>query len=83
MQHYHLKVEGIPEYINMLEDAQKQARRAGRAIADETLLFFASTAMLTTDRYPSTNDDLEDRSEEQKHGPTGRPVTRGRTPKRA
>ena len=25
MQRYHLKVEGIPEYINMLEDAQKQA----------------------------------------------------------
>ena len=25
MQRYHLEVEGIPEYINMLEDAQKQA----------------------------------------------------------
>ena len=32
MQRYHLKVEGIPEYINMLEDAQRQAGRAGHAI---------------------------------------------------
>ena len=38
MQRYHLEVEGIPEYINMLEDAQRQAGRAGRAISDETLL---------------------------------------------
>ena len=28
MQHYHLEVEGIPKYINMLEDAQRQAGRA-------------------------------------------------------
>ena len=25
MQRYHLKVKGIPEYINMLKDAQRQA----------------------------------------------------------
>ena len=31
MQRYHLEVEGIPEYINMIEDAQRQAGRAGRA----------------------------------------------------
>ena len=47
MQRYHLEVEGIPEYINMLEDAQRQAGRVGRAISDETLLLFASMAMLT------------------------------------
>ena len=29
MQRYHLEVEGIPEYINMLEDAQWQAGRGG------------------------------------------------------
>ena len=32
MQHYHLEIEGIPEYINMLEDAQRQAGRAGHTI---------------------------------------------------
>ena len=60
MQLYHLELEGIPEYINMLEDAQKQAGRDGRTIADETLLLFATTAMLTTERFPITNDDWED-----------------------
>ena len=38
MQRYHLKVKGIPEYINMLEDAQKQAGRAGLAISNKILL---------------------------------------------
>ena len=40
MQRYQLKVEGIPEYINMLEDTQRQARWAGRKIANETLILF-------------------------------------------
>ena len=55
MQRYHLKVEGIPEYINMLEDAQKHAGRAGRTISDKTLLLFAITVMITTEQYPRTN----------------------------
>ena len=49
MQRYHLEVEGIPEYIDILEDAQKQAGRAVRTIANETLLLFAIMAMLTTE----------------------------------
>ena len=40
MQHYHLEVKGIPKYINMLEDAQRQDGRVGKTIADEILLFF-------------------------------------------
>ena len=47
----------------MLEDAQRQASRAGRTISDETLLIFASTAMLTSERFPRANDDWEDRAE--------------------
>ena len=66
MQRYHLEVEGIPEYINMLKDAQRQAGRAGRAISDNTLLLFASTAMLTSERFPRTNDAWEDRAEPEK-----------------
>ena len=50
IQSYHLKLEGIPNYINILKDAQKQARRAGQIIANETLLLFVTTAMLTTAR---------------------------------
>ena len=41
----------------MLEDAQKQAGRSSRKITDETLLLFASTAMLTTERYLQVNAD--------------------------
>ena len=63
MQRYHLEVEVIPEYINMLEDAQRQSGQAGRAISDETLLLFASTAMLTSERLPRAKDDWEDRAE--------------------
>ena len=57
IQRYHLKVKGIPEYINMLKDAQRQAGRAGRTITDKTLLLFASTSMLTSERFPRADDD--------------------------
>ena len=63
MRRYHLEVEGIPEYINMLEDTQRQAGWAGRAISDKTLLLFASTAMLTSERFPQANDDWKDQAE--------------------
>ena len=62
MQRYHLEVEDIPEYNNMLEGAQRQADGAGQTIADETLLLFASTAMLTSERFPRANDDWKDRA---------------------
>ena len=66
MHRYYLEVEGIPEYMNMLEDAQWQADRAGRTIMDDTLLLFASTAMLTSERFPRANDNWEDRAERDK-----------------
>ena len=42
------------------------SRRAGRTITDDTLLLFASTAMLTRERFPRVNDNWEDRSEREK-----------------
>ena len=69
MQRYHLEVKGIPEYINMLEDAQRQAGRAGRTIADKTFLLFASTAMLTSECFPRANDDWEERVKRDKTCP--------------
>ena len=56
LQTYHEDMEGIPTYINMLEDAQKQSNRAGNPITDPTLLLFVSNAMLRTDRFPRAND---------------------------
>ena len=66
IQRYHLEVEGIPKYINMLEDAQRQAGWTGRAISDDTLLLFASTAMLTSERFPRANDVWDYRAEPDK-----------------
>ena len=66
MQCYHLEVEGIPEYINMLEDAQRQAGRAGRTIANKTLILFSSTVMLTSDKFPRAKNDWEERAERDK-----------------
>ena len=62
MQRYHLNVEGIPEYIHMLKDAQNQAGPAGQTIANKTLLLFATTAMLTTHRFLRTNNNWEERA---------------------
>ena len=69
MQCYYLEVKGIPKYINMLEEAQRQAVQTGRMIADETLLFFASTSMITSERFPRANDDWEERTERYKTWP--------------
>ena len=52
MQRYHLEVDGIPEYINMLEDAHRQAGRAGRTIANKNLLLLATTAIITIEKFP-------------------------------
>ena len=57
MQCYHIKAKGIPEYINMLEDVQRQAGRAGRTVANKTLILFVTTAMLTTERFPRANNN--------------------------
>ena len=66
MQRYHLEVEGIPNYISMTDDAQKQAGRSSLAISDKTLPLFASTAMFKTEQYPRTNDNWEDLSKKEK-----------------
>lgn len=64
MRAYHLEYEGIPEYINALEDAQRRAKRAGDdgeyIVTDATLLLIASTAMLKTQQFPRVNDEWED-----------------------
>ena len=59
-QTYHEDMEGIPVYINKLEDAQKQSTRAGNPITDPTLLLFAENAMLRTDRFPRANEIWEE-----------------------
>ena len=60
MQTYYEDIEGIPNYINKLEDAQKQSNRAGNPITDPTLLLFTANAMLRTDRFPWANEIWEE-----------------------
>ena len=66
MQRYHIEVKGIHEYINMLEDAQSQYSWAGQTIADETLILFASMAMLTSEWFTRANNNWEERVERYK-----------------
>ena len=66
MQRYHLDVEGIPNYINILKDAHKQEGQARRTISNKTLLLFAITEMLITEQSPRTKNEWEDRDKDQK-----------------
>ena len=59
-QTYHEDMEGIPVYINKLEDAQKQSNQAGNPIKDPTLVLFSANAMLRTDRFPQANNIWEE-----------------------
>jgi hypothetical protein len=56
---YCAAAEGIPEYINMLEDAQRTSQRAAMPIADVQLVAIASTAVLGSQQYPRATEDLE------------------------
>jgi hypothetical protein len=47
MHQYYTQADGIPQYIIMLEDAQKKAQCAGMPIADIKLVMMASMAVLT------------------------------------
>ena len=62
MRQYHLEHEGVPEYINALEDAQKMATLLDESnkIADGTLLLIASASVLKSQRYPQVKKKWED-----------------------
>ena len=60
MQTFHLETEGIPEYINALEDYQKKSKQAHDPITDVTLVPIATNTMLTTKKLPRTNKQWED-----------------------
>ncbi len=52
MNQYYVHVEGIPQYIVMMENAQKKAKRAGMPIADIELVMMASAAVLAAQHFP-------------------------------
>ncbi len=57
MHQYYVQSDGIPQYINMLEDAQKKAKRAGMPIADIELVMMALAAVLAAQHFPRKVDD--------------------------
>jgi hypothetical protein len=59
MHGYYAQADGIPQYIIMLEEAQKKAKRAGMPIADIELVMMASAAVLAARHFPREVDDWE------------------------
>jgi hypothetical protein len=59
MHNYYTQVDGIPQYINMLEDAQKKAKQAGMPIANVELMMMASAAVFAAQHFPRKVDNWE------------------------
>ena len=60
-------MEGIPEYVNTLEYAQKQSKRAGNPKTVDTLLLIATNIMLLTEHFPWAEKMWEDLSKDKKY----------------
>ena len=60
MQGYYEQADGIPQYIALLEDAQKKAKRAQMPITDAGLVMMASTAVLAVQHFPREVDNWEE-----------------------
>ena len=60
MREMHLNVDSIPEYIEKMEELQEQSERADNKIPDAMMVNISTKAMLSTGRFPKTNDDWED-----------------------
>ena len=59
MMGYYALADGIPEYINMLEEAQRKLARANLPMSDDQLLAIASTAVLASEHFPRPTDEWE------------------------
>jgi hypothetical protein len=59
MQAYYKQADGIPQYISMLEDAQKKAKRVGMPITDVELVMMASAAVLAVQHLPHEVENWE------------------------
>ena len=51
------EVDGIPEYINMMEDAQRKLERDNLPMSNEQLLAFPTTSVLASGHFPRPTDD--------------------------
>jgi hypothetical protein len=56
---YYAAAEGIPEYINMLEEAQRKLAHASLPMSDDQLLAIALTAVLASKHFPFPTNKWE------------------------
>jgi hypothetical protein len=54
---YYVQVNGIPQFIVMMEDAQKKAALAGMPITNVELVMMALAAVLAAQHSPREVDD--------------------------
>ncbi len=59
MMQYYVQADGIPQFIVMMKDAQKKAKRAGMPIADVELVMMALAAVLAAQHFPHEVDHWE------------------------
>jgi hypothetical protein len=59
MMQYYVQADDTPQFIVMMEDAQKKAKRAGIPIAIVKLVMMASAAVLAAQHFPHEVDDWE------------------------
>ncbi len=59
MTQYYVQADGIPQFIVMMEDAQKKAKRASMPIADVELVMMALAAILAAQHFLQEVDDWE------------------------
>ena len=59
MQAYYKQLDGILQYIALLEDAQKKAKQAHMPIADAKLVMMALAAVLAVQHFPRKVDNWE------------------------
>ena len=65
----------IPQYIEALEDAQQQAKRANMPIDDATLVMYVTRVMLSTERNPRQKTCGGTSARSTGRGKIGRPLT--------
>jgi hypothetical protein len=59
MMQYYVQADGFPQFIVMMEDAQKKAKQAGMPIADIELVMMALAAVLAAQHFPCEVNNWE------------------------
>ena len=63
-------MEGIHDYVNALEDAQKRSKRAGKPITEDTVFLVTKNTTLSTEISPWAYETWEELPKNEKNGPS-------------